>query len=253
MIMELSEPQQLALSRHWLLEAEAPLVQRAISAAYAVTWSGRVKQQFARNYTLQQADSGCLLPTSWAPLGRIIGVDPKHASRYAAHKNDGNLRSKLLIPDTLLRYRIAVALGTTEERLSPSSRQWIAGTAKWLVLLSQPEAAGRCDACHWHALADYLLAAPETTGPQLCPRGLGRVRRHAAEDAERAARQEAQRIDRESRELEESEGNDPHPSSVQEDAGADLPDLQQVRQDLLHVAALVGDVLYHGAGLRLSR
>ena len=169
--LSLTPFQQRSLSYAWILRDRDPAVQVALEAGFAVHWSNNVKAAFVSN----DADHVSPRPSTWAHLGEAIGMNAGHVSRYSAELEgkEGTLRQSLTLPNSLVRHRVALALGIPDEGLSPGSCDWIAESAKWLIRICFPKDDWSRETEFFRPYAAYLVnAVPGPPPSGLCPKGL---------------------------------------------------------------------------------
>ena len=148
--MKLNVQQRLALGRRWILRPVLNAVKIAGMVSYAVHWTQQVKRH------CEQPGDGANL-CSCLDLAESIGMSRGNFSRYfPLYDGTYDLKPKVQMPDPMLRYRVSIALGVSDENLSPDLRLWIAETVKWLGVMRQRVSYRDPSTAHL-AFADYLL------------------------------------------------------------------------------------------------
>lgn len=167
--MELSVEQRLSLDANWILSGSDNRLKAILEAGFALDWSDRMTEAFIRNEKNAR-------PSTWPALGDALSMDYRNLTRYAAfHSNDpSKIKSTIKLPGTILRQRIAIAVGVDDDDLSPSTQEWISESAKWLIKLCGMRCELRAEAFLF--FGQYVFAASAGDhGNELCDLGLSGI------------------------------------------------------------------------------
>jgi len=207
--MTLNDAQRSGLDFRWYFHyCDYDDINKVLHIAYLTHFLERVRKALRDN-------EGSDRPSNWTRLGQVLGRNAGHMQRskgdfQKASNPDGDLvfggkrrpHRKAVLPGTLVRYSIAIALGVPESELSLSKEDLITAATEHLVRRHRPdETISKLEA---RGYGFYVLA---------CPR-----RPHSTELDEKTVRR------------------------LVKDPG-DWPEADDLRQAVLKVAQLVGEIL----------
>lgn len=129
-------------------------------AAHGEVWAKRVQQQFDLN-SFKDGNR----PTNWNELGEVINKHGGGLTRYAHAFGALKHHRKAQVPDVMVRYAAAWALGTEDSELSPDGGQWVAQASRFLMLIYAPNFFQHVQSDDIRAYAQYIYQAePNSVG-----------------------------------------------------------------------------------------